>query len=113
MILPFATLALATHLAFTVADAVPRFDVDPICRGIAEQGGLDLEPSDTVRRSIESCVTSEMAVRKKLVEEWSSFVPSDKAHCAEESTAGGLPSYTDLLTCLEMARDTRQLGEQE
>ena len=46
------------------------------------------------------------------MQEWSSFVASDKENCAEESTAGGLPSYTELLTCLEMARETRQLSEQ-
>ncbi len=104
---------LATHLTFTIADSVPRFNVDPLCRGIAQQGGLDLEPSETLRQSIESCVTGEMAVRRKLVEEWSSFVASDKENCAEESAAGGLPSYTELFTCLEMARETRQLSEQE
>ena len=112
MILPVSTLVLATHLAFTIGDSVPRLNVDPLCRGIAQQGGLDLEPSETLRQSIESCVTGEMAVRRKLVQEWSSFVASDKENCAEESTAGGLPSYTELLTCLEMARETRQLSEQ-
>ena len=112
MILPISTLVLATHLTFTIAESVPRFNVDPLCRGIAQQGGLDLEPSETLRQSIESCVTGEMAVRRKLVDEWSSFEASDKENCAEEPTSGGLPSYTELLTCLEMARETRQLSEQ-
>jgi hypothetical protein len=44
MMIPVMTLALVTQLAATIADRVPRFNLEPICRGIAQQGGLDLEP---------------------------------------------------------------------
>jgi hypothetical protein len=111
MIIPIATLALATQLAVAVADDVPNFNVEPICRGIAEQGGLDLEPNDTVPQSINSCVASEMDIRKKLIREWPTFMADDKAECTSESSAGGIPSYTELLTCLEMARDAGKFGE--
>jgi hypothetical protein len=113
MFLPIATLALATQLTFTVADNVPHFNVEPLCRGIAQQGGLDLEPNKTVWQSIKSCVTGETASRKRLVREWSTFMAADKADCIGESSAGGVPSYTDLLTCLQMARDTEKLSRQE
>ena len=49
-------------------------------------------------------------MRQKLSEEWSSFVPADKANCIG-SEEGGLSSYTDLATCLEMARDARRLNK--
>lgn len=111
MIIPIATLALATHFAVAVADDVPNFNVEPLCRGIAEQGGLDLEPNETFPQTIDSCVASEMDIRKKLVQEWSTFMAGDKSECASESSAGGIPSYTELLTCLEMARDSEKLGE--
>ncbi|HEY2528821.1 MAG TPA: hypothetical protein VGJ20_12880 [Xanthobacteraceae bacterium] len=111
MIIPIATLALATHLTVTVADNVPSFNVEPLCRGIAEQGGLDLEPNETVPQSINSCVASEMDIRNKLIQEWSTFMADDKAECASESSAGGIPSYTELLTCLEMARDAEKPDE--
>jgi hypothetical protein len=107
MIIPIATLALATHLAVTVADNVPQFNVEPLCRGIAQQGGLDLEPNKSVQQDIKSCVTSEMAIRKKLVKEWPTFMATDRAMCTSESSAGGVPSYTELLTCLQMARDAK------
>lgn len=111
MIISIATLALATHLTVAVADDVPNFDVEPLCRGIAQQGGLDLEPNKTAQQSIESCVRDEMDVRKKLVQEWPTFMAADKANCAGEAGAGGVPSYTELLTCLEMARDAQKLHE--
>lgn len=111
MIIPIATLALATHLTVTVADNIPGFNVAPLCRGIAEQGGLDLEPNETVPQSINSCVASEMDIRKKLLQEWPSFMAGDKSECTSESSAGGIPSYTELLTCLEMARDAEKFGE--
>jgi hypothetical protein len=49
-----------------------------------------------------------MDIRKKLVQEWPTFMAGDKAECTSESSAGGVPSYTELLTCLEMARDAEK-----
>jgi hypothetical protein len=90
------------------ADDVPNLNVDPVCRGIAQQakdpgerGGPDL--------AFAQCVKSEQAVRQKLVNEWSTFRPAEKATCVG-SEKGGLASYTDLLTCLEMARDARKMN---
>jgi len=111
MIMPVATLALASQLAFTIADGVPRFNLEPVCRGIAQQGGLDLEPNKTARQDFESCIQSEMAIRGQLVKQWSAFRPSDRANCIGEATAGGMASYTDLLTCLQMARDASRLNQ--
>jgi hypothetical protein len=39
-----------------------------------------------------------------MIKEWSTFSSSDRTHCIAEATMGGSSSYTDLLTCLEMAR---------
>ena len=90
------------------ADDVPDLNVDPVCRGIAQQaadpgerGGPDL--------AFARCVKSEQAMRQKLTDEWSTFMPADKAICIG-SEKGGLASYTDLATCLEMARDARKLN---
>lgn len=111
MITSFATFALATQLSFTIADEIPRFNVEPVCRGIGQQGGLDLEPNETVRQSIANCIKSEMAMRDQLVQQWATFKSTDKANCIGESGAGGLPSYSGLLTCLQMARDAKKLGD--
>jgi len=48
-------------------------------------------------------------MRQKLVNEWSTFFPTEKSNCIGEQM-GGMASYTDLVSCLEMARDARQLN---
>lgn len=90
------------------SDDVPDLNVEPVCRGIAQQaqnpaesGGPDL--------TYAQCMQSEQAMRQRLVAEWSTFASADKAHCTA-AEMGGLPSYTDLVTCLEMARDARRLN---
>jgi len=108
--IPVSALTLVTQLTVTIADRVPSFNLEPVCRGIAQQGGLDLEPNKTVRQDFRICIKSEMAIRGKLVKQWSTFKASDKATCIGESNAGGLASYTDLLTCLQMARDASKMN---
>jgi hypothetical protein len=59
--------------------------------------------------SLDECLKAEKVDRKTMIKEWSQFSASDRKHCIAEATMGGESSYTDLLTCLEMARDVRQL----
>jgi hypothetical protein len=102
-----ATMLLAASWP-VFADDVPNLNVDPVCRGIAQQakdpgekGGPDL--------AFSQCVKSEQAMREKLSKEWTTFAPTDKAHCIGNEK-GGYASYTDLITCLEMARDARKMN---
>jgi len=111
MMIPIMALALVSQLVVTIADDVPRFNLEPVCHGIARQGGLDLEPNQSVRQDFNSCMKSEMAIRDQLVEQWSTFKASDKSNCIGETNAGGMPSYTDLLTCLQMAMDASKLNK--
>jgi hypothetical protein len=109
-----STAATATVLLLLAgrpaqSQAIPDLNVDPVCRGIAQQaanpsekGGPDL--------AFSQCVQSEQAMRQKLVGEWSTFLPSEKTNCIG-SEMGGLASHTDLVSCLEMARDARQLNQ--
>jgi hypothetical protein len=100
------TALLLAVLQTAKADDVPVLDVDQVCRGIAqhatspgERGGPDL--------SLEQCISSEQKIRLGLVRQWSTFAIADRNECVGEATAGGESSYTDLLTCLQMARDVR------
>jgi hypothetical protein len=100
--------ALAPGIVPAVADDVPSLNVEPVCRGIAQQaaapsekGGPDLAYSQ--------CVSSEQAMREHLSKEWTTFTAADKSGCVGEARSTSLPSYTDLVTCLEMARDARKL----
>lgn len=106
MILPSALL-LGASLIISV-DSVPSLNVEQVCEGIAQQGGVSFrDPNIAVEKK--NCLDSEHATRDELVKQWPSFSPSDKSACTNEATMGGESSYTELLTCLEMARDVRTL----
>jgi hypothetical protein len=90
------------------AQRVPVLDLTPICRGIAqgaggagERGGPDL--------SFRRCVRSERATRQRLVTTWSKYAASDRHNCVAETTMGGSASYTNLLGCLNSARQAHAM----
>jgi hypothetical protein len=62
--------------------------------------------------TFDECVKAEQADRETMIKEWSTYSADDKRHCIAEATMGGESSYTDLLICLEMARDVRALNTQ-
>ena len=115
MILPKA-LAVGLQLLVPVAanaDDVPKLNVEQVCEGIAKQGGVTFH-DPAIAQEKKNCLDSEQAIRDELVKQWPSFSPADKTHCVNELVMGGESSYTELLTCLEMARDVRAMRiEQE
>jgi hypothetical protein len=103
-----ALTALFTSTLFAMSGDMPVLNVVPVCRGIAaqaanptEKGGPDLD--------FKNCISSEQEVRDQLAKVWSTFQPADKGHCVRLAQTGGESSYTELITCLEMARDVRTL----
>jgi hypothetical protein len=109
ILIPAAALTLVAQLTVAFADGVPHYNLAPLCRGIAQQGGMSLLPKQSAPKDYKSCITSEMAVRHQLVKHWSTFKASNKANCIGENSAGGLPSYTGLLSCLQMAKEAGKM----
>jgi len=107
MMFPTA-LALGAQLLMPVADSVPNLNVEQVCEGIAQQGGVTFHDPQ-IGQEKKDCLDSEKAIRDQLAKQWSSFSPIDRTACTNESTMGGDSSYTELLTCLEMARDVRNM----
>ena len=111
MILP-TVLALGAQLGaqllVPVADGVPTLNVEQVCEGIAQQGGVTFH-DPAIAQEKKNCLESEAAIREQLSKQWTSFSPADRSHCVNESVMGGDSSYTELLTCLEMARDVRAM----
>jgi hypothetical protein len=95
-------LALPSLTAW--AADVPQLNVAPMCHGIADQDADPMEAGDP-KVSFKQCMDSENADKATLQKEWSTFAAVDQRQCTDAVTMGGLPSYTDLVTCLEMARD--------
>lgn len=107
MMLP-SVLLIGAHLATPVADNVPVLNIEPVCQGIAQQGGSSFHDTEVTKQK-QDCLDSEKLVREDLVKQWSTFSAADRNACIQEATTGGESSYTELLTCLEMARDVRNL----
>jgi len=101
-VLVFAAL-YATRAA---ADNIPKLNVAPLCRGITEQSTLQ---SGFRTVTFEECMKAERDDRDQMIKEWPTFSADDKRHCIAEVMMGGESSYTDLVTCLEMAREVRKM----
>lgn len=92
------------------SDELPVLNVLPLCRGIVSQGDAPLQAGDR-SVTVEECLKAEQDDRATMKQEWSTFSASDRKNCIAEATMGGESSYTDLLTCLEMARDIGQMKQ--
>jgi hypothetical protein len=107
---PAIAIAMITPAILSArSDDIPTLDVNPVCHGIATQGELEEGLQQT---SFQQCVKSEQEVREQIKKEWSTFSTADKSHCVSLAKTGGESSYTELITCMEMARDVRQLHSQ-
>jgi hypothetical protein len=104
MFRPITATALSL-LALAAGQPVPSIDPEPSCRSAAAR----TQPIG----DIEICMRKERTARDQLAARWAEFSASDKADCIPLATAGGTPTYTELLTCLEMRRDARLLRESE
>ena len=96
MLLSHAALILSAHLVLA-ADAVPRLDYEATCRAVRP-----LIPED--KTPYQTCVSDETLARSQLERQWEQL-PAAKGRCIQEATLGGSPSYVELLTCLQLARD--------
>ena len=104
-----AILTIVPSIAWAASDGIPTLDVRPVCRGIASQSADPGVGQRNQTETFQQCMESEQAVREQLKQEWSAFSAADKRHCVTLATTGGESSNTELLTCLEMARDVRVL----
>ena len=89
---PIAILATLSPVA--ISDAVPKFDIVRECRF---EGGSTVE--------FDRCSQDEAAALEQLEANWAQFAAVDKSTCLSAAAVGGLASYVELLTCLEMARE--------
>ena len=98
------TDAWARRTRVAVADGVPSWDVTPSCRGAAS-----VAYSQTPDERLTSCLASEQRTCEELNKYWSAFPADDRIGCVKSLTFS--PTYTELVTCLEMRRDVRNLRD--
>jgi hypothetical protein len=104
-----AIVAVVSTISLVRAEEVFTLDVRPVCRGIAAQSADPGVGQGGQTETFQRCVESEQQVREDLKKAWPNFSAADKRHCVDLARTGGESSYTELLTCLEMARDVRQM----
>jgi hypothetical protein len=102
MLISVPIIVLGSHLVTMVADNVPRFDIARNCR-LDNAASSDL----TEEESLKKCISDEQQALKQLQTQWSQFAKSDRATCTTDTNNGGTPSYVELLTCLQEAKEVR------
>jgi hypothetical protein len=104
MIVSMSAAIVAIQLVAAV-DTVPNFNLEPTCRSVRDTGGI-------VGRTKEACLRSEQRARDQLTANWAQFPASDRARCAQSTSGGGVPSYVEMLTCLEISKQARDLPDE-
>ncbi len=105
MMVPIVAV-LATHLVVAVADDIPKFDIAATCRAAEASAARDIRGSNG-----EACTSDERTARDQLAKEWTQFSAADRKSCTALSTSSTEPSYVELITCLEMTRDAKQVPD--
>jgi hypothetical protein len=90
-------LSLLAGPVLRVADTVPHFDITASC-GTADKS------ASGIGRPVQACRDDEAKARAALEARWSEFPARTRQTCTESVSAGGPPSYVELITCLEMAK---------
>ena len=89
-------------LASAKPDGVPRFDISRSCEEARAYTG------DDKNLAYRDCMKDENDARAELARKWAHFKPGDRKDCVAQGAAP-LPSYVELLTCLEMSEQAEAL----
>jgi len=82
---------------------VPTYNIDAICRGAASMAHL-LETN--APDNAQNCRADEHSARQQVAQQWTQFDAADRIMCDGAAQSGTVePTYTELMTCLEVARD--------
>lgn len=91
--------------AAMAAGPAPQLDVGPSCDAAAAHG--------LNGRDRNACMKEENDAKTVLNDKWKDFSARQHARCAGLVRMGGPPSYVELLTCLEMAEQARQIPDRD
>lgn len=97
-------LLLGLPSAVARADSPPKLDVTPSCTAAA-RGAI------SAGRDKEACLSDERTAEDALAQNWSKYNAADKTQCVGNVKTGGPASYVELLSCLEIMRDSKTIRE--
>ena len=105
-----ATVGLGSQALWAKANArangPPTLNVKPSCDAAADRTSMEQTAGSNVR-DVASCMRDENEARDQLAKEWAQFPSGDQRSCTSITKTGGIPSYVELLVCLEMDRDAK------
>ena len=84
------------------AGGPPPLNVGPSCDA-ASRGAVILG------RDKKACLADETTAQDTLRQNWSKYAAADKSECIGMVTTGGPASYVELLSCVEILRDARNI----
>lgn len=91
------SLLFGLQITAAFAAGPPALDISVSCGGAAEFAG----------RGKQACLEDEHAARSTLAQSWSKYKADDRARCVAIVQIGGVPSYVELLSCLQTKRDAK------
>ena len=91
--------------ASLAAERPPHLNVDRSCDAAASHG--------VNGRTRDACMREENAAQSALNDKWKNFTARQHARCTGLVNMGGPPSYVELLTCLEMAEQAKQIPDRD
>ncbi len=91
----------AAYLVVPTAYEVPKLNVTPSCQAAAV-GSIGQGKS-----SASACMQNEKQARGQLQKQWNTYSRAERMRCEQLDTLGGPPSYVELLTCLQIAKEAR------
>jgi hypothetical protein len=87
----------------TIANAqtsTPKLNVESTCKSTtADDKSMGL----ALPQSYDSCMRDETTAQQQLGPVWPATPEAVRTQCYGEAVAGGIESYVDLLTCIQMA----------
>jgi hypothetical protein len=99
-------LLVGLPAANAYADSPPKLNVTPSCNAAA-RGAI------SAGRDKEACMADERTAENVLAENWSKYDAADKTQCVGNVKTGGPPSYVELLSCLEIMRDSKEIRNRD
>lgn len=98
-----AAVLLVLACAPAHAQNVPKLNYKATCDGTPPVG-MDK------KATVESCMADEKQAMAQLPPVWAQAKKASRDLCLAETTQGGLPSYVELITCLQGENVIGQLG---
>jgi hypothetical protein len=96
---------IVAQITLAIAAGLPRFDIRATCRQAQPLSGSG------DKEVYQGCVDSENEARDRLAKSWRSFKSSSRRDCLGETQIGGVPSYVDLLSCLQLGKEAGSLPQ--